>query len=67
MALHDDSRRLTNDIAAVISNEGLAVNIDELCDKRLGELGMCSQAAECDVLCPLVLNWEEGDKPESHY
>lgn len=32
------------------------MNIDELCDKRLGELGMCSQAAECDVLRPLVLN-----------
>ena len=55
---------LTNDIAAVISNEGLAVNIDELCDERLGELGMSSQAAEGDVLRPQVLNW--GGKPESH-
>lgn len=32
------------------------MNIDELCDERLGELGMCSQAAKCDVLRPLVLN-----------
>lgn len=52
----NDSRWLTNDIAAVICNEGFAVNIDELCDKRLRELGMCSQATECDVLRPLVLN-----------
>lgn len=33
MELNDDSRPLTDDIAAVISNEGLAVNIDELRDK----------------------------------
>ncbi len=63
MELNDDSMRLTNDIAAVISNEGLAVHIDELSDKRLGELRMCPQAAECDVLCPLVLHWE-GGKPD---
>lgn len=56
---------LTNDIAAVISNEGFAVNIDELCDKRLRELGMGSQATECDVIRPLVLNW--WGKPELCY
>lgn len=63
MASNDNPCRLTNDVAAVISDHGLAVNIDELCDQRLGELGMCSQAAECDVLCPHVLNW--GAKSES--
>lgn len=55
MSLHQWWR--TDDIAAVISNEGLAVNVDELCDKRLGEQGMFPQAAECDVLRPQVLNW----------
>lgn len=49
-------RWLTNDIAAVISNEGLAVNIDEFCDRWLGELGMRPQSAQCDVLCPLILH-----------
>lgn len=56
--LNHDTVCLTNDIAAVICNEGLAVNIDELRDKRLGELGVCSQPAKCDVFGPLVLNWE---------
>lgn len=52
------SECLTYYVAAIISNEGLAVNIDKLSDKWLGELGMCPQATERDVLCPLVLNWE---------
>lgn len=52
------SEWLTNDVASIISNEGLAVNVDQLCDKWLGELRMCPQATECDVLCPLFLNWE---------
>lgn len=49
-------RWLTNDIAAIISNEGFAVNINQLSDQRPGELGMSSQATQCDVLRPLVLH-----------
>lgn len=47
---------LTDDVTAVISNECLAVNIDELGDELLGELGMRSEAAEGDVLRPLILH-----------
>lgn len=32
--------------------------INELCDKRAGELGMFSQATNGDVLSPFVLNWQ---------
>lgn len=57
--------QLTDDIATVVRDESLAVNIDELCDQRLGELGVCPQAAEGDVLRPLVLNWERGGNRDS--
>lgn len=48
--------KLTNDVAAVVSDQGLAVDVDELRDLRLAELGMCPQAAKRDVLAPLVLH-----------
>lgn len=54
----DASTSLTNNITTIISNKGLAVYINELCDKRAGELAMCSQATNCDVLGPFVLNWQ---------
>lgn len=47
---------LTDDVAAVVGDQGLAVNIDELCDQWLVELGMSPRAAERDVLAPLVLH-----------
>lgn len=55
-------RRLTDDVAAVVSDQGLAVNVDELCDQRLGEPGVRPQAAERDVLAPLVLHWGTSQK-----
>lgn len=65
--VNEDSGWLTNDITTVISNKGLAVYIDELCDKGAGELGMCSQATNCDVLSPPVLHWQgnNGSKTDT--
>lgn len=34
------------------------MDVDELGDQRVAELGVSPQAAERDVLAPLVLHWE---------
>lgn len=54
---------LTDDVAAVVSDQGLAVNVDEFSDERRRELRVSSQATEGDVLRPHVFNW--GAQPQT--
>lgn len=50
--------RLTNDDCVVVSDEHLAVDVDELCDEAPLQLSMSPQASEGDVVHPLVVHWE---------
>lgn len=48
---------LTNDVAAVVGDQRLAVDVDELRDGCVAELGVRAHATQRDVLRPFVLHW----------
>lgn len=48
---------LTDDVAAVVSNQRLAVDIDELSDGCTAELSASAHATQRDVLRPFILHW----------
>lgn len=50
--------RLTNDDRVVVSDEHLAVDVDELRDEAPLQLGVSPQTGEGDVVHPLVVHWE---------
>lgn len=54
--------RLTDDDGVVVSDEHLAVDVNELCDEASLQLSVSPQASEGDVIHPMVVHWrgEEG-------
>ncbi len=50
--------RLTYDDRVVISDEHLAVDVDELCDQASLQLSVSPQPSEGDVVHPLVVHWQ---------
>lgn len=52
-----DGSRLTNDDCVVVSDEHLAVHVDELRHQASLQLRVSPQAGEGDVVHPLVVHW----------
>lgn len=50
------AKHLTYDVATVVSDEGFAMDVDELCYRGLAELRVCAQTTQRNILCPLVLH-----------
>lgn len=51
--------RLTDDDSVVVSNEHLAVDVDELGDQLSLQLSMSPQTGDGDVVHPLVSHWKQ--------
>lgn len=57
-------KSLTDDVAAVVCDQRLAVDVDELGDGGMAEIGVRAHATHRDVLRPFILHWrrEEGGR-----
>lgn len=52
---------LTNDDGVVVSNEHLAVDVDELCDQASFQLSVSPQSSKGDVVHPLIFHYKSRD------
>lgn len=57
-----DGSRLTDDDCVVVSNEHLAVHVDELRHQASLQLRVSAQAGEGDVVHPLVVHWARENR-----
>lgn len=64
---HGTAHTLTNNNRVVISNEQLAVDIDELGDQVPLQLCVCSQATKRYVIYPLIANCKSERKYENQH
>lgn len=56
--------RLTDDDCVVVSDDHLAVDVDELCDQPSLQLSVSPQTSKGDVVHPVVVHWVRRGKTQ---